>query len=324
MQGIIASDLITVLIVNWNGGDLLSACINALKAQTILPKKVFIIDNDSHDNSLESLDNWDRLEIIRANKNLGFAAANNLAIEKVGTKYFATLNPDAFPEPDWIDNLALAIKSHPDAASFACRQMSADNENVIDGLGDVYHFSGLAWRRGYGRPIVNSDYEPCSVFSACGGAGLYQTEIIKKVGGFDEDFFCYMEDVDLGFRLRLFGHECIYVPNAVVKHIGSASTGKNSDFTVYYGHRNLLATYIKNMPSALFWIFILPHIGMHFIALVYYSLKGRHKIIFKAKNDGLRTLRLNLEKRKTIQPLRKASLFGLMKVISFTLLPLRK
>jgi GT2 family glycosyltransferase len=121
----------------------------------------------------------------------------------------------------------------------------------LDGAGDEYHVSGLAWRRFYNHLANGYGLKPEEVFGACAAAAMYRREDFLKIGGFDEDYFSYFEDVDLSFRLRLAGGRCLYVPDAIVHHVGSASTGKLSDFVVYYGHRNLVWTFFKDMPGTL-------------------------------------------------------------------------
>ena len=121
------------------------------------------------------------------------------------------------------------------------------------------------------------------------------------MGGFDEDYFSYFEDVDLGFRLRLSGAKCLYVPDAVVHHVGSASTGKRSDFSVYYGYRNLIWTFFKDMPSPYFWLFLPLHISAILFFAIFLTLRGQGRAIWKAVFDALRGLPKILAGRKLIQ-----------------------
>ena len=111
--------------------------------------------------------------------------------------------------------------------------------------------SGWAWQRGHGQRIGRVDDPEAAeeVFAPCAAAALYQRDAFQEVGGFDESYFCYFEDIDLGFRLRLAGHRCLYVPQAVALHLGAATAGRESDFAVYHAHRNLVWTYVKNMPA---------------------------------------------------------------------------
>jgi GT2 family glycosyltransferase len=145
------------------------------------------------------------------------------------------------------------------------------------------------------------------VFSPCAAAALYSLQAFLLVGGFDEDFFSYHEDVDLGFRLRLRGFRCLYVPEAVVQHIGSAALGPQSDFALYHWQRNFIWSFVQNMPPVLFWIALPAHLMANLIFILKYTLQGRGKIIWKAKMDAVNGLRRAFHKRRDIQKYRKVS-----------------
>ena len=227
-------------------------CLRSLEAQTFRGFHTIVVDNGSTDESMNWLKTGEnRFRVIFNRHNIGFAAANNLAIREAKTEWVALLNPDAFPEPEWLSNLMLAVRHNPEYSFFASKLISADNPRVLDGAGDNYHVSGLVWRQGHGNTAQGVMNEPREVFTPCAAAALYRRSALIDAGGFDEDFFCYVEDVDLGFRLRLAGHRCLYVPQAVAFHVGSATTGMTSDFCVYHGHRNLVWTFVKDMPMPL-------------------------------------------------------------------------
>jgi len=308
---------ISVIVVNHNSGDLLTGCVGALAKQTRPIRQIIVVDNASSDSSVARLeDRFQDLKIVRLANNSGFAAANNLANRlAAGSEWVALLNPDAFPEPGWLDALMRAAKACPDYACFASRMMQAEQRTVLDGAGDAYHVSGRVWRRGYGARADGQYGNKEEVFSACAAAALYRRETIEAVGGFDEDFFCYLEDVDLGFRLRLAGYHCLYVPDAVVYHVGSATTGKNSDFAVYHGHRNLVWAYLKNMPGPLFWLYLPQHLLINLFALLGYALNGRWRVILKAKWDAIKGLAKMWKKRKEIQARRVVSAWEIRKVM---------
>jgi GT2 family glycosyltransferase len=212
------------------------------------------------------------------------------------------LNPDAYPEPEWLEQLVETAKAHPDYAMFGSRQVVADHFGLLDGEGDIYHVSGLVWRSGHGRPVSAGAQDPREIFSPCAAAALYRADVLRRVGGFDEDFFCYVEDVDLGFRLRLLGHKALLVPAAVVHHVGSATTGGGqSDFALYHGHRNLVWTYVKNMPGLLFWICLPLHLFLNLVTLAIFSWRGKGPTVFRAKRDALRGLPKIWAKRRKIQ-----------------------
>ncbi len=138
---------------------------------------------------------------------------------------------------------------------------------------------------------------PSEIYSSCAGAALYRAKAIKEMGGFDEDLFCYAEDIDLGFRLSLAGYRSMLVTDAVVSHVGSASSsGKHSDFSVYHGHRNLVWTYVKNMPGWLFWACLPLHLFMNITVIISFALKGQGSVILMAKKRCVLWIALDVAK----------------------------
>jgi GT2 family glycosyltransferase len=254
---------------------------------------------------------------------LGFAAGNNLALAGCNSEFIALLNPDAFPEPDWLEKLLASASSNPDVVAFGSRQLDQSNPEYLDGIGDNYHMSGLVWRERHGVQQLPSDLIQREIFSPCAAAALYRRQAVVDVGGFDEDFFCYVEDVDLGFRLRLAGYKTMYVPDAIVHHVGSATTGgQHSDFAVYHGHRNLVWAYIKNMPGILFWALLPLHLVMNISAIVLFSFRGQSRIILKAKWDAIKGVPRAWRKRREIQAKRVATIGDIWRVLDKSLLPL--
>jgi len=303
----------------------LGQCLADLSLQDLAPTRVLVMDNCSTDGSVEGLDSLCDVEVKKLGANFGFAGGNNLALEQIDTEFVAMLNPDAFPDKSWLKNLVAAAQVFPDTAAFGSRQMMHDNEDIVDGLGDVYHLSGLIWRRGYGSALDLKDLIPFEVFSPCAGAALYRTNAIKSVGGFDEDFFCYAEDIDLGFRLRLAGHRAMLVPEAVVSHVGSATSGgRHSAFSIYHGHRNLVWAYVKNMPSWMFWACLPLHLAMNIITIIYFAIAGQGLTILRAKRDALYGLPKMWRKRRMIQEKRSASTNEIWRVLDKRLWPSRR
>ncbi|HOG82082.1 MAG TPA: glycosyltransferase family 2 protein [Smithellaceae bacterium] len=311
----------TVIIVNWNSGKMLAECLRRLNMQTLQPVKVIVVDNASTDGSLTRAGKpADNVTLLQMDANLGFAAANNRALAQCDTEFVALLNPDAFPEADWLEQLLASAHAHPNAAAFGSRQLCLENPGILDGIGDIYHASGLAWRDRYGERQQKQDLASREIFSPCAAAALYRLRALREAGGFDEDFFCYLEDVDLGFRLRLAGHRAVYVPEAVVHHAGAASAGGQwSDFAVYHGYRNPVWVFVKNMPSPLFWILLPLHIAINlasFPASVFlFPERSRGKLLLKAKKDALKGLPLMWRKRRRIQAGRAASILEIWKVL---------
>jgi GT2 family glycosyltransferase len=304
------SSLISVVIVTWNSKRYLPACLDALLAQTNKDFEIVIIDNGSTDQEYLDLEEKYpdlKLTIKKLNGNLGFAVANNIGVRLARGQWLALLNADAFPEPDWLEQLLKAADDNPQFTFFASRQIQANTPEFLDGTGDVYHVSGLAWRQNYSRPASKYGFQSGEVFSACAAAALYSRDDFIKTGGFDEDYFSYFEDVDLSFRLRLAGGRCLYVPQAVVYHVGSASTGKESDFAFYHGHRNLVWTFFKDMPASLFWVYLPLHMLMNIYLAAVFLFRKKRNVILKSQVDAFRALPAIMRKRKHVQQSRTVS-----------------
>jgi GT2 family glycosyltransferase len=302
--------LLSVVIVYWNSTKHLPRCLDCLARQTVRDFEVIIVDNGSSDRGTEELDRKYPSLALRLEQratNLGFAAGNNIGAQLARGKWLVLLNADAFPEPDWLERLLAAAKAQPEAASFSSRQLQADHPSTLDGTGDAYHVSGFAWRLGLGYPAERYGLASTELFSPCAAAAMYRRDAFLDAGGFDEEFFSYYEDVDLGFRLQLKGYRCFYVPEAIVHHIGSATFGVRSDFAFYHSHRNLVWTFVQNMPSGLFWRYLPAHIIANIIYVFYYTLLGRGRVLWKAKWDAVRGLPKALAKRRNIQNDRRAS-----------------
>ena len=311
--------LISIIIVAWNSAESLPRCLDCLSLQTFQDFEVILIDNGSHDdgtNELEKKYPGLDLHIERLTKNLGFASANNRGARHARGTWLALLNADAFPEPDWLEKILQAAKQYPEFSFFTSRQIQFHQPDLLDGSGDDYHISGLAWRRFYNYQARNYGFEEEEVFSACGAAAIYPRDDFLKVGGFDEHYFSYFEDVDLSFRLRLAGRRCLYVPQAVVYHIGSASSGKVSDFVIYHGHRNLVWTYFKNMPGILFWRYLPLHMLMNLFFIISFVFKGRGIAILRAKGDAFYRLPAIIRARRQIQRSRTIPIHDIWQVMT--------
>jgi GT2 family glycosyltransferase len=299
---------VAVVVVNLNGAAVLDRCLAALRRQTVRPARAIVVDNASTDGSAEDLEGrHPGIEVVRLAANLGFAAANNLAVARADDcDWVALLNPDAFPEPAWLERLLAAAEAHPEFAFFGSRLLRADDPETLDGTGDVLHVGGMAWRRDHGAPAAGTRLDPEEVFSPCAAAALYRRDVWEQVGGLHERYFCYFEDTDLSFRLRLAGHRCLYVPDAVVHHVGSAIAGTDTDFTVYHSFRNLIWTYVRNMPGVLAWVYLPQLVLVNAFLLGAFALRGRPLVIVRAQFAALLGLPRVLSERRAIQASRTA------------------
>jgi GT2 family glycosyltransferase len=258
------------------------------------------------------------VSFLRNADNLGFAAAVNQAARQARGRWLALLNPDAFPEPNWLAALLAAAEAHPKARCFASRQLMAEDPDRLDGLGDVMSASGFAFRGGYGQrdPGLSG---PAFVFSACGGAMLIDRALFLEMGGFDERLFCYCEDVDLGYRLQLRGEPTLLVPDAVVRHVGSASSGgPRSDFAVFHGTRNRLWVYLKNTPPVLLWLTLPLHMAATAILMARHATRGEIAAPWRGLIAGLEGLPQALRARDEAQKERRVGSLAIARRLSWS------
>jgi GT2 family glycosyltransferase len=321
MNDAVAIAPVTVIIVNWSAGDHLRRCLVHLAGQSRLPERILVIDNGSTDGSLAAARHViqsdprlaERTVIDEVGTNIGFAAACNKGIAAATTELVALLNPDAFAEPGWLAALVTAASAFPECAAFGSRQMIAGRSNILDGIGDRWHLTGLSYRDGHGRSLALADLEAREIFSPCAAAALYRRPTLIAVGGFDEDYFCFGEDVDLGYRLRLAGYGARFVPDAVVNHVGGGSTP--GDVATYFGHRNVVWTLVKDTPGPLLFISLLGHVCQSILIGVVLGFRGRGRAFFRGKQAAVRGLAAAFRKRRVVQSGRKVSTWTLCRMI---------
>jgi GT2 family glycosyltransferase len=309
----------TVIIVNFNSGDRLSRCLDCLRRQTVREFETLVIDNNSTDDSLQSANIGERpVRLIRSSENIGFAAANNRGARDARGKWIALLNPDAYPEPDWFERLKKACEQYPQMTAFGSLQLNATTPETLDGAGDVCSAWGIAYRGGFGT-VRDKIREEGECFAPCAAAAMYLREKFLSLGGFDERFFCYGEDVDFGFRLRNAGGKALQVNSAVVLHEGSGVSGRHSAFTVYHGHRNRIWLYYKNMPLALYCVTAPMRIVADVALMAKAAFQGRLGDYLRAIVDGYGGLAGFNEDRKEISRMRKESGAKIAPALSWSL-----
>lgn len=282
--------LVDVIIVNWNGLHFLSECLGALSRQTFSEFEVWLVDNGSRDGSVD----WVRyhypdVHLVVNDRNLGFAAANNQAIRLGRAPFVATLNNDAVPEPQWLAEMVSVAQSHPEVGMVASLMLFHHAPDVINSAGIAVDRLGFAWDRLGGQPIHASEQVPTPVFGASAGAALYRRTMLDEIGLFDEDFFAYLEDVDLAWRAQWAGWECLYVPTARVLHHHSGTAGEGSPLKDYLLARNKVWLVAKNYPFRA----LRTHVFLIFLydlaAGVYVSVRHRRLNALKGKLTGWHT-----------------------------------
>ncbi|MBI4212694.1 MAG: glycosyltransferase [Chloroflexi bacterium] len=244
-----AAPPVAVVVVNWNGRRYLESCLAALSRQTYPNLQVVLVDNGSTDGSAELVESqFPGVRLIRNDRNLGFAAANNQAIRATDTPYVATLNNDTLPEPGWLAALVSTAESDPSLGAVASKMVFAGGLDTINSCGIALDRAGIAWDLFGGWPAAAVD-RPREVFGACAGAALYRRAMLDDVGLFEASFFAYLEDVDLAWRARLRGWKARLAPQAVVAHVHSGTLGDASSQKRFFLARNKIWTIVRCLPG---------------------------------------------------------------------------
>jgi GT2 family glycosyltransferase len=261
-----------------------------------------VVDNGSQDGTVDYLrSEWPEVAVLALPRNVGFAAAVNRGIAATGGEYVALLNNDVELDRDWLGELVAALDAHPDAASATPKLLSYHDRALLDGAGDDLSWSGVCTRRGYGRPDEGQYDAPEEVFSACGGAALYRRSALERLGLFDEDFFAYLEDAEWGFRARLGGYGCRYVPSSRAYHMGGATADRVDGLGVYLRRRNMVALVLKNYPAASLLRHLPDLVLEQAVGLVLSASNGTLGPQLRAWRDALRRLPATLRKRRAVQ-----------------------
>jgi len=309
-----------VLIVAFRSRQTLPRAAEALDAQTRPPARILVLENGSPDG--ERVDP-ERLpagaELVSSEENLGFAAGNNRLAGLAKTEWLILLNPDAFPEPDWIAQLADATRRYPDAAMFGSTQLADGKPGVLDGAGDVLHILGFNYRAGFQQSM-----EPPpdgETFAPCGAAFMIRRALFERLGGFDERFFCYVEDMDLAWRARLLGERAIQLRDARVAHVGYHLTGRRSEFAAYHGARNRIWMVLKNTPAPLLLVIAPFHIALTLLLWLNHLRYSRAGEFGRAIRDAFAAWGEVMADRRRIQAERRISTRTLMRAMAWN--PLR-
>lgn len=245
-----AEPLFSVIVLNWNGRDLLEDCLGTVLEQEFRDFETIVVDNGSTDGSVDALRTlWgERIRIVALPSNEGFAGGNNAGIRVANGKYIVLLNNDTAVDPRWLSALRAAVARHPEAGMFTPKILNYFRRDEIDNTGHVIYPDGLA--RGRHRLERNDGRfdEEGEALHPSGCAGVYRKEMLDRIGLLDDAFFAYGEDVDLGLRARCAGWACYYVPDAVVYHKYSATAGTYSPQKAFLVERNRLWILFKNFP----------------------------------------------------------------------------
>jgi GT2 family glycosyltransferase len=317
-----------VVIPSWNGARFLGECLQSLASQT-QPADVIVVDNGSTDDSAELVrTRFPEVTVLALKDNRGFAGAVNVGIAhalRAGVDYVALLNNDAVAEPDWLASLIACAEQHPEAGTVTSKLLLEDRRH-IDSTGDFYSSWGWAYPRGRDE-LDSGQYdgpELRDVFCGSGGASLFRVRMLEEVGLFDEDYFAYLEDQDLGFRAQLMGWRARYEPSARAYHRMMATSARIEHFGRYQAIRNCIFLYVKNMPGPLFWRY-LPKFLLGLALMAANDLRRRRfRAIAGAYLDALRRLPRMLSRRRLIQAGRRVEIRYIDSVLVHSLPPTQR
>jgi len=320
-------NLVSAIVVNWNRRDLLRNCLESLRRQRGIRLEIIVVDNGSTDGSLEMMERefpaTAELPVKRiANAtNLGFCAANNQGIAVAEGEWIALLNNDAEAEPDWLAKLVGAVKEREDVGMAACKILVYEDPSRIDKAGHLMYLDGQNRGRGSGRKDVGQYDAEEEVLFPDGCAAMYRRGMLEEIGGFDEDFFAYGDDAELGLRARIAGWKCLYVPAAVVRHHRASTLGVLASRRLELIERNRVLLAFKLFPWSLLWLngaFYLIRLGAGVWAALrskgevgrFPGLNGKLQVaaaLLRADLQALKMLPRMLRKRRELQPIRRIS-----------------
>lgn len=283
--------MIDIVIPNYNGNKYLKECLDSLYCQTYTEFRIIIIDNNSTDSDYKWLSEYENLIFKQLDNNYGFDRAVNEGIQLSNSEFVVLLNNDTVADKEWLYNLIECIKSDKQIFSACSKMIRYDDKNIIDDAGDGYNILGWAYKIGDGQPISYHN-KTKEVFSSCAGAAIYRRRILDEIGYFDEQFFAYMEDIDISYRAKIYGYKNMFCSDAHILHIGSATTGsKYNEFKVRLAARNNIYVPYKNMPMLQLIINIPFLIIGCLIKYVFFIQKGYGKEYKNGFIEGIKSIR---------------------------------
>jgi N-acetylglucosaminyl-diphospho-decaprenol L-rhamnosyltransferase len=308
--------LVSVIIPSHDGRRWLSRCLPRIGAGASTPHEVIVADNGSADGTGAWLGaEWPTVRALCVGEAIGFAAACNHGARAAAGDVLVFLNNDTEPEEGWLDRLVGPVLREPGRVVSTAKLVLLQDPSVIDSAGDEYAIWGAAYKRGAGSRA--SGYTtPREVFSPCGAACAISRDLFERLGAFDERFESVCEDVDLGYRVRLAGGRCVYVPDAVVRHAGSATLGVEAPGPIRLGQRNLEWTWWANTPRLLLLPMLPMHVLYNMMAAAFFWHRGRLGAFLRGKRDALAGWRYAQAKRRRAQALRQVSAWRLAAAMS--------
>lgn len=293
--------LVSIIIVNWNGRSLLQECLEAVMRQSYVHYEVLLVDNASHDGSVEYVRTaYPQVQIIPLSENTGFTGGNIAGLLEAGGEYIALLNNDAVLTDHWLEVMVNSLRSD-DSIGFCSSKIIIAGTDLVDSVGDTFTTAFTGTKMGEYEP-EHGFTERRQVPGACAAAVIYKRSMLDQIGFLDEDFFFNHEDTDLNLRAWLSGWKCLFVPEAVVYHKVNASVGELSDTGVYYFSRNNVWVWIKNTPAPFMIRYLPQRIIYELSSCAFFCLKkGKWGPFLRGKKDAIKKIPLMLRKRRAVQ-----------------------
>lgn len=271
---------VSVVIPNFNGAKFIPECFEALGKQSFKDFDVIFVDNASEDGSVELARSCAKnllLRVITLDINYGFAKAVNEGIKASGAEYVILLNNDTKAGVHFVEELVKSIEGHKDIFSAQAHMLRYDDSRLTDSAGDCFCLFGWAFSRGKDKP-AKLYKEDCDIFSSCAGAAIYRRAVFEKIGYFDEKFFAYLEDVDMGYRAKLYGYRNIFAHKAKVLHVGSGASGsRHNSFKVSLAARNAVFLMYKNFAPWQKAVNFIPVFAGIIVKALFFASKGLGK-----------------------------------------------
>lgn len=243
--------LVSVIVVNWNGAAYLEECLVALENQNYKPVEILVVDNASTDSSREILAHYPHVRVIWNETNRGFGAANNQALSESHGEIVALVNNDTVLDPDWLARMVEPMEKNSEIGMCAGKTMSYFQRETIDNTGHLLYWDGVNRGRGRMQKDEGQFDELQKALFPSGCACLFRTETLRQIGDFDEDFYLYGDDTELGLRARLAGWDCAFVPAAIAYHRYSGSSNPYHPMKFYFVERNRFWVALKYFPVEL-------------------------------------------------------------------------
>jgi GT2 family glycosyltransferase len=277
---------ISVIIANLNGEAYLADCLQSLSAQTFTDFEVILVDNGSTDRSLDLVKkDFPWVKVIGLETNTGFACGNNIGFESSSSEFVATLNNDTIASPGWLQALYDAAKDNSDTGMVASKIYMGKEGRELDSAGMLLYPDGMTRQRGHGEEDKGQFDGIREVLFPSACAALYRHEMLKETGYFDEDFFSYCEDADLGLRAVLAGWKAVFAPGATVRHLYSRTGGRYSEFKAFHVERNHFWVLLKDLPLS--YIMLFPFYTVwRYIIQAYGLLSGQGSVARFAESAG--------------------------------------